>query len=265
MLVCTKCNSTQENGQFCANCGGELVPQEGAEEAAATQQTTAEPNQGQTQQPNPTVEKAKKELGNYWNFILDYIKAPTKGLNAPSNLLIFGIITLALYAITYSLSNYFVANRAYRDLAGFFGASESIPFFETFFQDLLLIIVLILAGIVSAFIMMKVAKVNISFQDVVTQVGTLSTPYLAVNLLAIITSLAGLIVFTSTLLLVGFFLLIVITPTLLVFEKTTQANVDGQRYYYSIGTVLLIFLFNYIVFRFIFESIVSDIPFLDFF
>lgn len=258
MLVCTKCSSTQENGQFCANCGGELAPQEGAEEAAATQQTTAEPNQGQTQQPNPTVEKAKKELGNYWNFILDYIKAPTKGLNAPSNLLIFGIITLALYAITYSLSNYFVANRV-------LGIFYSVPFFETFFQNLLLILVLVLVGIVSAFIMMKVAKVNISFQDVVTQVGSLTTPYLAVNLLAIITSLAGLIAFTNTLLLIGFFLLIVITPTLLVFEKTTQANVDGQRYYYSIGTVLLIFLFNYIVFRFIFESIVSDIPFLDFF
>src|SRR5690625_816289 len=258
MLVCSNCNNKQESGQFCANCGGELVLQEGAEEAAATQQATAQPNQEQTQQPNPTVEKAKKELSNYWNFILDYIKAPTKGLNAPSNLMIFGIITLALYAITYSLSNYFIANSAFR---GFY----SIPFFETFFQNFLLVLVLILAGIVSAFIMVKVAKVNASFQDIVAQVGSLSTPYLAINLVAIITSLAGLVAITNTLLLIGFFLLIVLTPTLLVFEKTTQANVNGQRYYYSVGTVLLIFLFNYIVFRFIFESIVSDIPFLDFF
>ncbi|MGM8215842.1 hypothetical protein ACLIA0_09760 [Bacillaceae bacterium W0354] len=277
MLVCSKCNSTQESGQFCGVCGGQLVEQNETVQNVDVQnvapqnnveqiQMNHQPNQqAPTQQPNETVENVKKELSNYWNYFLNFLKQPTKALNTNDQNFVNGLITLILYAFTFGLSLYFLINGLYKEMSSWFGVGESAPFFSITFRVMFFVALLVLSGLVSAFVMLKVAKVNTSIQTLVAQYGSLAVPFLTVNLLAVLTALASAEQLTTMLLMGGYLLFVFVTPALLVFEKATQVDVNGQRFYYSIGTVVITSVLVYILFDFVISSFLDKIGYNMFF
>lgn len=261
MLVCSNCNHRQEDGKFCSVCGGPLVEQtQTTEQVQVNQNVTPSNDQVQNttnaqQQPNQAVENVKKELSNYWGYFTDFLKNPTKALNTSEQNFLNGLITLVLYLVTFSLSMYFLINGLYKDVASIFGYyDESAPFFEVFFRVLFYIALLVLSGLVAAFIMLKVAKINFNINSLIAQFGSLSVPFVVVNLVAILTALAGAGELTVYLLLLPYSILVSFTPGVLVFEKATQVDVNGQRYYYAVGTVVITAVLTY----FIVDFIVSD-------
>ncbi|WP_164667770.1 hypothetical protein [Virgibacillus doumboii] len=269
MLVCPNCNSKQESGKFCGVCGGTLESMENAGSTARENPTGTDANEqtaaAVTAQPQAqqTTEKIKNGVSQYGTYFLDLLKNPTTAFRTNENHFINGLITLILYAITFSLSLYFLANSLYKSLMGGFGdvagAGSSIPFFALNSRLVFFIAILAAVSFAGALAMIKVAKNQENTKTLITNFGSLVVPFTAINTLAVLTGIAGTVKLTLILLGVSLILLTLFIPVLFVFEKATKVSQNDQNIYFSMATVLIIVIVDLFIVRSVMSGLLEDL------
>ncbi len=180
MVTCTQCQHNQDDGNFCEKCGASTNQQSTSEnnsqqapnfqqaQPAVEQgfQANAQPNVPQGQQ----VEQIKQQSKQYYNYFLEVIKNPTIALKHEENAFVNSIITLVLFALTLSLSVYFIAKNAME----FAYAADALPFFPLVSRLLFGFLLITAIGLVSAFIVLKIGKHTITFKKLTAEFGGLA-------------------------------------------------------------------------------------------
>lgn len=271
MLTCQKCNSTQETGKFCGVCGGKLESAAGTThesiqpqqptQTATNQQQAATTTAGQ-QQGQQTTETIKNNLSQYGTYFLMLLKNPTKAFNTNEGHFLNGLISLFLYAITLSLSLYFLVNSLYQSTFGdfsAFGGPSSIPFFGMNIRLVFASAVLLTISFASALVMIKAIKSESSAKVLVTQYGGLAIPFLGLNIVAMLAGLAGSVLITVLLLSISTSMLLIFVPILFVYEKASNKNNQGQKVYLSLATLFIIVIVNLIAQIIILSDLLSEI------
>ena len=261
MLTCSNCGTKQNSGKFCEECGGPLEmeqtavtadttvpvnpPSEGAQQSAATSTSAVNAEQG-TKQTQETVEAIKGGLSNYWSYLLELVKNPTTAFQTGTNNFVNGLVTLILFAVTYSLSLYWLANSFFKNTFGGF-MEESLPFFEINSRLVIGIIIILAITLGSVFAITKLAKHTDGFKTILAQFGSLVAPLLALNLIAIIGGLSSSVALTMIPLVISNILAFAIIPVLYVYEKSSQVNNKGQKVYHSFLVLIMITVITYIL------------------
>lgn len=265
MIVCQNCKHEQETGKFCEACGQPIpAATEDSQEAAAGMEAglgrqegnrtgSAETHRAVPTQTQESME-SNQQTGNtenvliqYWNYFLTLLKNPTNAFQKDGNHFIYGLITIGLYSLLFSLSIYFLANSLFKSISGgFLGEGTSLPFSITF--RLLVIIVVILAiAFFSAFAVIKMAKNTGTFQAILSQFGGLLVPFTVLHAIGLLGGLIGSIQLTMIPILIALMFSISYVPVLLVYEKVASLHSGGQRVYLSLATVLIMSLVFYIL------------------
>lgn len=252
MLVCPKCSNQQESGKFCGVCGTAVKPvvmedlsvgSNHAEEVSENnteniQQDVVNPTPNESVQP--TAEAIKSGLSQYWSYFLSLIKNPSRGFQVNENNFVNGLVTLGLYALLFSLSLYFLANSLVTTFSG--GYLDGVPFFAVVSRLVFLMIIFFVITFGSAFVMIKIAKNQDSFQTIIAQYGSIIVPFTALNVIAMLGGLIGSAQLTGVMLLLSLAFTFTFTPVLFVYEKVSILNKNGQKIYLSLATIILISL-----------------------
>jgi hypothetical protein len=223
-----------------------------AEVAATTSTTTLEANQAN--------KDMKEEIAKYWNYIKTLLKNPTQSFQLKEEDYIYGIINVALYAITFAISAYYMTNAIYEISFGLL-MGESLPFFPIASKIVLYVFIALM--VVSA-VTVAVEKISIkqfSFKTLFSQFAGLLAPFIFIQVVAIITGIAGSLIITFLLLLSSLFFAIFILPGLFMFEKASFQQGKSQKVYISLGTTIAIIFIAYLAARSALGELVLD--FLD--
>ncbi|PAV28300.1 hypothetical protein CIL05_16825 [Virgibacillus profundi] len=268
MLICPKCNNQQESGKFCGVCGGTLQPVQNSEVSGnesikqapvnSTVNQAAATVTNQQQQGQQTTTALKSGLAQYWAYFLSLIKNPTQAFNSNENHFVNGLVTLVLFAITFSLSLYLLANSFMKAALGGF-MSTGLPFFAVNSRLVFVAIIALVISFGSAFIMIKTVKNQESFKAIIAQYGSLFVPFTALNIIAMVGGIMASIQLTVFPLVLSTSLSLVFLPVLFVYEKASKINNQGQKVYFAFATILLISLIYYIFGESILTNMVEDL------
>jgi hypothetical protein len=226
-MICPNCSHNNEGGNFCEKCGSKLTDSITQETAATLQSTQVQSNQ--------YLEATKKVSKMYFNFFLEVLKKPyASTVGVGKEHFINGIITLILFSFFVPLTMYFGIKKYISDfsesgLGGWFGAEEIAKpsFTDLVLQPTFAYAVLILLVLVITFGAIKMAKVELSFQEAIARFGSFLIPFVGILLLALILSILK-IKFFLYILLLGFFGAILTVPPLVIasYKKNSQAGLD---------------------------------------
>ncbi|GAB3795676.1 hypothetical protein [Virgibacillus kimchii] len=270
MLVCSKCNNEQESGKFCGVCGAELEAVQN--KAEASQPIEAEPIVSQTgadqaaaaqPQLQETTEAVKSGLSQYWAYATGLLKNPAHAFQLNENHLVNGIISIALYVITFSLSIYFLINSLANQFSGgLLGESVRLPFFAVNFRLVLVALLLFLVAFGSALAITKLAKNQESFKLIISQYGGLIVPFIALHLVAVIGGLSTSVQLTMVPLVISLTIVILYIPVLFVYEKVSKINSQGQKIYLSLAVLVLISVIFYVLGESMFAGMLEEIEYM---
>ncbi|WP_404454794.1 hypothetical protein [Oceanobacillus kapialis] len=257
MLVCTTCHHQQDTGKFCGACGAAVIP---AGEASNAGATAGQVEVAATTAAGNTSSDVKAGFQSYGSYYFSLLKNPTLAFQSSRNHFLSGFITLLIYAISFSLSIYFLANSLMRSFMGGFASTEStLPFFELNFRLVIIIAITMAISLLSAYIMVKVAKNPIDFQTFLAQIGGLAVPFTGLNVLAILFGLAGSVSLTMYTLGTSLLLYLLFVPVLMVYEKAYVVAKQGQRVYLSLATVVVMTILSYVIGRIMLAEFLSDV------
>ncbi|MFS0749338.1 hypothetical protein [Oceanobacillus sp. 1P07AA] len=263
MVVCPNCKNEQESGKFCGICGTGLVEsnsikEEQPKEVVKSQSVTAATNE-QTQTSNQEgVETAKKAIGDYWSYFIQLLKNPTNSFNATENHFVYGIITMVLYAMAFSLGIYFLANSFARDSI----FMDSLPFFTLNIRLILVVSIVLAITFFSAFAITKLAKSTSSIKVIVSQYGGLLVPFTTLNIVGMLGGLIGSNILTLIPLLISSVMAFTFIPVLYVYEKASQVSKSGQRVYLSLATTILIAIIYVIFGEIMFNEMLEELEYI---
>lgn len=233
--------------------------QTAAQQAAATEgaqtahQAAPTPQGAQT---NDQTAEIKEHVQSYWKFATNLLKNPTTAMHSPDHKYTYGIVNFILYAVTYSLTIIALMKSTLGIFSGII--DEDIPYFGVFFRVSFYIIVLLAVVVLGVFLIERIMIKEGNLQVVISQVGGLMTPIIALQLVAILFALGGAITLVLLLMLLTLFLALIIMPTLYIYEKS-KAHIGGQKVYLGVSTVIVNSIFVYIVTRIFAASIISNI------
>ncbi|MDQ0160494.1 DUF6574 domain-containing protein [Alkalibacillus salilacus] len=282
-LICQNCNHQQDDGKFCENCGSPLATQ-----TSESQQTYEQPAQTHQAQPQPEYQQpvhnqaaattatatatgpskgdqAKSFAKDFWNYLTSTVKKPDLALKQDESTMWHSILTLVLIPIFLSLGVYFLANTFYQNMygdmmAGFEGASsESLPFFQLVSRLAFGFILVLLSGLISTFIALKIGKVEMSIQATVSQYGAFAVPFLFLSALTIITGLSTSIQFTSILLVATLFPFIFVAPAVITTYNINKFNENQPLVYASIASFFMTAIILYILFSIYLENLIYNL------
>jgi len=210
-----------------------------------------------------TGESIKNGLTSYWQFIMEMIKNPTKGLQSDDRYLIHALVTVALFAIIFSLSIYSFLNSLVSTYVSpymsMLGESNSLPFFQINSRLVFYALIVLAITFFISFAIAKLGKNTDSFQVIVSQYGSLFVPLVALNLIALLGGLMGSIGLTVAPLVIAASLAVSYVPILYVFEKSAVADNNGQRVYLAFATFVAISLVFYIFGRSVMIDLLRNI------
>ena len=188
-MTCPKCNTEHTNeAKFCGNCGHALTDQVAGHHAEQGEQQLTKSARTQEVVSNEKVEQAKQFASDYFQFFKNALKAPSAIMKSGHIEVRNGIVSLVLICFLFACLFYrmmsqaaSVATRfAYEAQApSFFGESVKIFFF-------LLILVLFVGFII--FVSGKLMKSSFSFLETIGVWGTVSTPVVAILVIALLLS-----------------------------------------------------------------------------
>ncbi|WP_010095247.1 zinc ribbon domain-containing protein [Ornithinibacillus scapharcae] len=249
-MKCSNCQHEQQSGKYCEKCGSALTagnevvveqPETAEAETAAT--TTIDTS---TSTSNETSEKVKKAMNNYGTYFLNHVKNPTNALKADGNLFTIGLINSGIYILTFGLAIYLIIHSITKDFTGIFRVE--VPFFSILFRSAFIALLFLAIGILSTIAMAKwLGKSTVSYQQFVSQYGSLLVPILVLHIVAILGALFAAPRLTLGALALSLILVTVIVPALLTFEKVQ--SIRQQSIYLSFGASLLAIIISYIVVR----------------
>ncbi|EEL48071.1 MULTISPECIES: zinc-ribbon domain-containing protein [Bacillus cereus group] len=184
-MTCPKCNTEHTNeAKFCGNCGHALTDQ--ATEQGEQQLTRSAPAQERV--PNEKVAQAKQLASGYFQFFKNALKAPSAIMKSGHIEVRNGMISLVLICFLFACMFYRMMSQAASvatrfapevPAPSFFGESVKIFFF-------LLILALFVGFIV--FVSGKLMKSSFSFLETLGVWGTVSTPVVAILVIALLFS-----------------------------------------------------------------------------
>lgn len=240
-MICQACGQETEEGRFCTHCGNKLSMDESAaatspldESEANTIKVPAAPMEGNEQstsssvpedavmethtqsessEANEFVEKLKDISTDFGQLFLDQLKRPMNAREVNHTHLTSGIISIIIFALIISLNIYL----GYREYAydSVFLDGFLLPFIQ-FLVLFAIVVSLIFAGV-------KLCNQSLSFTDIVAKYGAYAVPFLALYVIAIISSLINLdsiFILAVTISLLGAVLII---PAVIVLEQKSRS------------------------------------------
>lgn len=268
MLICPHCGNKQANGAFCGNCGGKLQRAAGAAEPSQTEginsqhaaarheaASSAQTNAGHAQ-PNATAETIKKKSRAYWTFFVNIFRNPTQALYFRDNEWTNAIISIVLYLVTFAISLYALAASIARAFSGGYG---ELPPLEIFFRSVLVIAVMAAISFGSLVIMSKFSRSGVSGKQLIVRFGALAVPFIALNVLTILTAMAGAYKLTFMLLAFSIMLYLYFIPGLIVFAQNPGNPKQDQRIYASIGSIAITVIVNYLLFTMMLSELLNEV------
>lgn len=281
MKKCTNCESLQEEGKFCAKCGGETIDVN--KEAPTNEEQTddshagsqAEPAKEATEKASNNVKPAHQEgaaveaqVNNpqasgidvkevsteYWNYFIRLFKNPTEALEHTENEFINGIINIILYAVTFAIGIYYTIN-ALDTITGkeisyyLLDNEQGMPFFPIFIRVAIIAVVALACTFICITIIEKVFVKQLNFKQQLTQYAGLLTPFIVVNLLTVLTGLGGSFGFTISLAMLSLFTTTIIYGVIFIYDKVTRYRSSPYRVYAAVGIYIANLLLIYILLR----------------
>lgn len=250
MLVCPSCNNMQESGKFCGFCGMETVPAEISklqQEIEAVSETAAA---AVTVDPGSSVntETVKEVAGQYWSYIIQLFKNPSRAFHSSENHLVYGLVTMALYVFSIALTIYIALNSVVKNYV-FLG--ESLPFFPFVPRMFLWLALMLAITFFSAVVFNKIGKSVLSIKKMAAQFGGLLVPFIGLNAVAMFGSIVGSFWLTIVPLVNSCLFVFTYVPVLFVYEMTKG---DRFRIYWGFSTILVSSIVIYVVG----EALISD-------
>lgn len=251
---CPNCDFEQASGNYCERCGTMLPNPEAAiakmdvqeQEENLQQDNGPEASETKESSRSRSGEKIKRELNNYWTYFVTLLKNPSLAFLTNEKYFTYGLVNIGLFALFYALAVYLLANSIFRSIGGFFMMETSMPF-SYMLSMLFVMLVLVAIAFFSAFVMTKAAKSKIPLQKMVAQFGALFSPFVALNGIAFVGAVIRSAFLTVLPLLISVSLALLYVPVLFVYEKAAEADKKGQKVYYSLLTVVLIFAIAFLL------------------
>lgn len=283
-MQCLNCGHQNDGGKFCVKCGKKLEEVAAQQVAAGVEtvptQQQATPNYSQQQvpqQPNQHVENVKNISKLFIGYFMQGLKNPTataQGVRGEQ--FINGLITIILFAVSIPLMVYLGINSILDKVLNKFSALL-LPLLGSDFIDLKeelksvvkldLTDIVIINGLISilcigtvvlvTFGAVKLAKIDISIQDVFARFGAFLIVPTAVMLVGVVFALLKMSLFIYIL---GFGILglfLTVAFTISSFKENESTNLDsvyGTFLTYVVMTILLV-LFG----RNLIEAIISNL------
>ncbi|MGM7703002.1 hypothetical protein ACSVDE_14825 [Pseudalkalibacillus sp. Hm43] len=252
-MICPVCKHEQENGKFCGSCGASMIVTTTENEIAATSESV-NVTTSTVSTPNENLDKAKNISRMYGNYVLALLKRPSLAFTLNEQQFVNGIITIILYALTFALSLYFLANSIFKAAMDGIGElfmettpAASLPFFDITFKLLLIGVVFVAIGMVSTLLVAKLMGNKLPVKESLSQYSSVLVPFTALNMVAMILGLLGSVWGTIIIIVLSLLFVILFIPGFVVYEysKDTKGTVD--RFYWSFGAILGAMLFTYLV------------------
>lgn len=273
MMICPSCNQEQESGKFCGSCGSTMVVTSSEKEVGATSETVHSTSTANITS-NENLTKAKNLSQMYGKHALGLLKRPSLAFELNENHFVNGLITIVLYALTFALSLYFLANKLYKTMMSGFGfesflgesgAASSLPFFDITFKLLLTGLVFVAIGMITASLTTKLMGTGITFKAFLSQYSGVLVPFAGLNVVATLLGLMGSIWGTLILLGVSLQFVILLMPGFFVYEysKSSKPNVD--RLYWGFGSILASMLLTYMVSELFVGEFLTSLSLFEFF
>ncbi|MCP3027931.1 zinc ribbon domain-containing protein [Halobacillus sp. A5] len=242
-MKCSSCQHEQPAGNFCGVCGTPFSQVEAASPTTAL--ATVETPNG-----------AMKNVRNYWNDSLRYIRQPLEAFRTPASGFTQGVITLLLYMVSFTLSLYFLLNSFAKVFGSSwlytgdpFGPSQSLPFYEINSRVFLFSLAGVVISLLAIVMVTKLLKYPFCVKTLTAQYGALLTPLLLVNVISILFALSGTAAVTLFLLSASMFYALLVVPILFIYHQGLSNRSSAHVFYGSIGTSVIILFFSYFFWR----------------
>lgn len=159
--------------------GAQAMPQQGGTQQQFQGQAPGKQQQGQ----NAYLEKGKQLSQNFFEFFLEMIKAPAKGLAIKSDQYMNGYILMGIVALFYPFGMFF--KEVHND-------AEAGEAFVDFLINFMYFAILLVATAGIIFGLAKLMKANVSFHDAVARFGAMLTVPAALYTLYLLFHIVGL-------------------------------------------------------------------------
>ncbi|KGP91511.1 hypothetical protein N780_19760 [Pontibacillus chungwhensis BH030062] len=250
-MICSNCNHEQESGKFCGNCGFELgagntSPTPGIEPVATPSPATTNGAQAVPPPPNENVEKAKAFSKGYFQEVMGYVKQPNKAFSASESQFGHSLVTIGLFVVLFVMSIYVGADKLLLSLIPeeelwlIEGTDYSLPFWEIAKPGLMFIFVLLAASLGSLSIFNMILQNGQSLKLSLAKFGSLLSPLLALNGLALLLFLTGISVNLAVfLLVVSLMIVVTLIPSLFVYHYSLRSAKAQQAFYWAVLASLI--------------------------
>lgn len=269
-MKCPNCHHEQDTGKFCGKCGAVLTAHNGETVEHAAHTTSAFTNTANTDasvyqapnEPNQHVEKVKATSKQYWSYYLQYIKNPGSIVENTANQFVNALITLAVFALIFSLAvykNLSLVIQPFGGMGSIFGSSDS--YMPSFFSVLLSsifslgLIFVLSAGCI--YLVNKFAGPDESFKNIITSFGTLMVPAVALVLAAYLLLLIESMVFGNVLLLISLSLCISVMPLYLITVLLKKSVKAFDSFYAYLSYIVLFSISFSILMSVFFDSTIG--------
>ncbi|EOP57135.1 MULTISPECIES: zinc ribbon domain-containing protein [Bacillus cereus group] len=193
-MTCPECKAEHTSeAKFCGNCGHSLTEQVVEHHAEQGEQQLSQPAPVQENRSNETVEQAKQFASGYFQFFKNALKSPAAIMKSGHIEVRNGITSLVLICFLFACMFYRMMSATALIATGIIGgagfAPEATPSFfgesvKVFFYFLILFLFI---GFI-IFVSGKLMKSSFSFLETLGGWGTVSTPAVAVLVIALLFS-----------------------------------------------------------------------------
>ncbi|WP_368652767.1 hypothetical protein AB4Y30_13640 [Ornithinibacillus sp. 4-3] len=277
-MLCPACGHEQETGKFCGKCGTALTENQAnqsssgisneekvqdsiienqdsvdmsRENVAIKQEEPAKEKtvDEQLAQSNVNMEVIKEKTMNYWNYVVDYAKQPSKVFNYKQHELLSAIITILIFTFFISLTVF--SYLKFFSAEVFYLSSEGIKFFPVIFYTGLFILLTMGIATLCLFLVIKLFGPDYVYPKIITIYGTKLIPMIAITLVALFLTVVRLFTAGNMMLTIIFIFAILAIPLYILGkalqEKTKVLDSFYASVVYVVGFILIYSLFLYVI------------------
>ncbi|MBU6080996.1 hypothetical protein [Allobacillus halotolerans] len=244
MHRCHVCKNEQVHGNFCENCGTPLASNHATAQVHNQRDEVAATHAANTAKQAP-VNFHQHTYSNEFGAIL---KDPTLALKRTDKQFLYGITTVAIFAILIALAFYFWMNGMYREHSGGWGYEpESLPFFDIFSRSFIGVALFLGAGLIATVAPLAFTQKKVSIPTITTQYCLLAVPFVLVGIVSMFAGLGGDETFQAIMVSVPVALFITAAPVIVVTHHLSKQN--GQYVYAALFSVALVSFITYFLFN----------------
>ncbi|MCI0764761.1 zinc-ribbon domain-containing protein [Bacillus sp. TL12] len=188
-MTCPKCNTEHTSeAKFCGNCGHALTEQAAGHREQQAEQQLIRSAPTQAAGSNEKVEQAKQFASGYFQFFKNALKAPSAIMKSGHIEVRNGITSLVLICFLFACMFYRMMSQATSVATRFAPEVPAPSFFGESVKIFLFLLILVLFVGFIVFVSGKLMKSSFSFLETLGVWGTVSTPVVAVLVIALLFS-----------------------------------------------------------------------------